>query len=200
MSLDQIWEKIKSDQSEIYGMKILDVFLVLTKTLDSKHFNELTSAQKKKIGPEAAVDLLVLALIQDSGGPAAWIEGGSRFKKLAEEMGMEVLSKLDSDQIGYILGEMIPSLKSLEYASVFGDNLRKLKNKRNRDWIMVLLRSIQNRHNNKGSIELIEQLFDMLKRYDLVDGEVKDDMSYFFGANEFSKEARELAKKFLEDN
>lgn len=201
MSLDKIWEQIKSDQSEIYGMKMLDVFLMCTKTLDSKHFNELTAEQKKKIGPPAAVDLLILALIQDSyrlanssGGPAAWIEGGSRFKKRAEEMGMEVLSKLNADQIGYILGDMIPNTKSLEHASVFGDNLKKLK--QSKDWLVVLLRAIRN---YKGT-KLVEQLFAMLKKYDLVDDEVKDEINYFFTANEFSDEVRELAGKFLEEN
>lgn len=192
MSRDNIWERIKSDNSEIYGDKMIDVFLMLTKELDSKHFDELSPKQKKKIGGEAALDLLVLALIFDSTG--------NIFKKRAEEMGMEVLSKFDSDQIGYILGEMIPNTKSLEYASVFGDNLRKLKNKKNRDWIMVLLRAIQNRHNNKGSAKLLEQFFSILKNYELIDEETKEEISYFIGANEFSAEARELARKFIEDN
>lgn len=192
MSRDNIWKRIKSDNSEIYGNKMLDVFLMLTKELDSKHFDELDPEQKKKIGVDAAIDLLVLALIFDSTG--------STFKKRAEEMGMEVFNKFDSDHIGYILGEMIPNIKSLEYASVFGNNLRKLKNTKNRDWILVLLRAVRNRHNNNGTTRLLEQLFSMLKNYELIDEEVKEEISYFIGANEFSPEARELARKFLEEN
>lgn len=192
MSRDQIWEKIKADQSEIYGMKTFDVFLALTKELDAKHFDELTPDQKKKIGADAAIDLLVLALIFDSTGKT--------FVERAKAMSMDVLNKLDSDQIGYILGEMIPNTKSLEHASVFGDNLRKLKNTKNRDWIIVLLRSIKNKYNNNGTTKLLEQFLSILKKYNLLDEETKEEMSYFFGANDFSAEAREIARKFLSEN
>jgi hypothetical protein len=189
MSLERIWQDIKNDKSEIYGASMLDAFLVLTKQLDSKHFDELRPEQKKKIGPDAAIDLLTLALIYDPTGKA--------FKRRAEEMGMEVFDKFDSDQIGYILGEMIPNVKSLEYASVFGNNLRKLRNTKNRDWTRILLRHVQNRYNNNGTTKLVEQLFSILKKYDLLDDEAREEIDYFFGANEFSPEAREVARKFL---
>ena len=177
MSRDQVWERIKSDQSEIYGMKMLDVFLMLAKELDAKHFNELSAAQKKKIGPEAAVDLLTLALIYDSGG-------GERFKKLAEDMGIEVLSKLDDDQIGYILSEMIANLKSLEHAFVFGDNLRKLKNTKRRDWVLNLLQATQNKHNNNGTTEILEQLLGIYRKYEILDDEIKEDLLHFIGTSD----------------
>jgi len=203
MNLDEIWEKIKSDTDEIYGMKILDAFLALTKRLDSTHFNQLTPEQKKKISADAAVGLLELALIQDaSNGAAKWIDGGSRFKKLTEDIGPEVLSKLDSDQIGYILGEMIANLKSLEHASVFGNNLFKLKNTNRaysdkKNWISLLLNSAQNKYNNNGTTELLEQLLSLLRQYELIDEYVKEDLLYFIGKNNipmriFEKELKEM--------
>lgn len=195
--IDKIWQDIKNDNSEIYGMKMLDVFLMLTKTIDSKHFNELTASQKKKIGPEAAVDLLVLALILDSSGPASWVDGGSRFKKRAEEMGMEVLSKLDADHITYILEEMIANTKSLEHAFVFGDNLRKLKNSTNA--VRVLLNSIQYKHNNDGKTDLLEQFLSILRKYNLVDEEIKEKISYSFASRETSEEERDVVRKFLDE-
>jgi len=206
MNLDEIWEKIKSDTDEIYGMKILDAFLALTKRLDLAHFNQLTPEQKKKISADAAVVLLELALIQDAeSGPAKWIDGGSRFKKLAQDIGPEVLSKLDSDQIGYVLGEMIANLKNLEHASVFGNNLFKLKNNRaygdNQNWIFFLLNSTQNKYNHgipvNRTTELLQQLLSILRQYELIDEYAKEDLFYFIGKNNipmriFEKELKEM--------
>jgi hypothetical protein len=196
MNIDEIWQQIKNDKGLIYGQPILDIFLALTKTLDSKHFEELTPQQKQKIGEEAALDVLILSLINDNSGES--------FKQKVQEMGKEVINKLSGDKIAYILDNMMVYVHDLKIADVLGDNLKKLNYEApSYGWqkgLRQLFLSATNKYNNKNSTKLLEQLFNILQSHQLLDNKLKQNLSYFFASKEFSDEEMEVAIKFLSDD
>jgi len=190
MNIDEIWQQIKNDKGLIYGQPILDIFLALTKTLDSKHFEELTPQQKQKIGEEAALDLLILSLINDNSGES--------FKQKVQEMGKEVINKLTAGQIAYILDNMMVYVHDLKIADVLGDNLKKIINAKYPNYgLTPLLLSATNKYNNKNSTKLLEQLFNILQSHQLLDDKLKRNLSHFFASKAFSDEEIKIARKFL---
>jgi ankyrin repeat protein len=52
MNQDEIWDRIKEDKDEVYGMSMLDMFLKLTEKLVPKHYEELPADKRKLLDPE----------------------------------------------------------------------------------------------------------------------------------------------------
>lgn len=52
MNKDAVWEKMKRDRTEVYGVPMIDMFLKLVDGLEWRHWNELTPAQRKSTYPE----------------------------------------------------------------------------------------------------------------------------------------------------
>jgi hypothetical protein len=52
MNKDEIWEKIKKDETEVYGQSMLDMFLKTTDELNNKHYEELSEDKKRLVSPE----------------------------------------------------------------------------------------------------------------------------------------------------
>jgi hypothetical protein len=61
MNRDQVWEKIKNDNSKMYGQPMLDVFLQVTDSLSEKHFLELSKTQIEKLNGDVLYGLLYYA-------------------------------------------------------------------------------------------------------------------------------------------
>jgi hypothetical protein len=170
MSLDYIWNQIKEDDTEIYGMSMLDAFLMLTKELDSEHYEELTPQQKQKISGDAAFSLLTLAMINDNSGVL--------FAKRAKEMGSEATDRMSSSQIVVLLKDMIANTKSLDGAQYL--NLEKLKPSGSSyhftDNVEPLLNAAKNPSNSDNSTKLLEQLLSLLRKYNLLDPKNQEEL------------------------
>lgn len=117
MSLDGVWEQIKSDESKVYGMKMIDVFIMLTKELDSKHYEQLTSEQKKNLSGDAAFGLLSLATISD--------QSGKLFTKRIKDMGSAV-DRMDSGQLYLLIDDICANIGFIDFISLLGNNLKKI--------------------------------------------------------------------------
>jgi ankyrin repeat protein len=52
MNKDEIWERIKDDETEVYGQSMLDMFLKTTKNLEARHYKELPADKRRLPDPE----------------------------------------------------------------------------------------------------------------------------------------------------
>jgi hypothetical protein len=57
MNKDEVWERLKRDDSKVYGQGMLDMFLKTTNYLERRHWEELDQGQRKLVSPEVRLRL-----------------------------------------------------------------------------------------------------------------------------------------------
>lgn len=111
MNQDEIWQKVKNDESTIYGQPIFDVFLQLTEDLLPKHFFELNKTQIEKLNSASIYNLLSRSRMNVNN-----------FEKICETLGTKEINKLNSEQINVILHkhpDSLPRTHPEDYQATF---------------------------------------------------------------------------------
>ena len=68
MKKDEVWERLKGDETEVYGQSMLDMFLRNTEHLSRKHWGGLKPAQRKLVNPE--IRLKYASTVEEAEGAA----------------------------------------------------------------------------------------------------------------------------------
>jgi len=84
MTKDEIWEKLKRDETKIYGQSLFDVFVQTTDDMIPKHFMELDKELRNKITSDSVYRVLIKS---------------KNKTEMAEILGQENIRKLSSRNI-----------------------------------------------------------------------------------------------------
>jgi len=57
MEKDEVWERLKKDETKVYGQSMLDMFLKTTDRLERRHLDELPEAKRRLVNPEVKLKL-----------------------------------------------------------------------------------------------------------------------------------------------
>lgn len=66
MKKDEVWGKIKSDTTQIYGQSIFNVFLITTENIQYNHFFQLNPNELEILNEKAIIDLIDSITLTDS--------------------------------------------------------------------------------------------------------------------------------------
>jgi hypothetical protein len=119
MDRDQVWEKIKNDNSQLYGQPILDVFLQTTDSLSEPHFLELNKNQIDKLTGDTIYSLLYYA---------------SDINKIADLIGHNI-NKISVNHVYTLLEKDENDIKNINIYNGLDAALEKRKSYQRRDAI-----------------------------------------------------------------
>lgn len=119
MNRDEVWKKIKNDNSQLYGQPILDVFLQTTDFLSETHFLELNKNQIDKLTGDTIYSLLYYA---------------TDVKKIAHLIGQNI-NKISANHVYTLLEKDENEIKNTNIYSGLDAALEKRKSYQRRDAI-----------------------------------------------------------------
>lgn len=121
MKKDEVWEKIRNDDTTVYGEPMLHMFLKTTQDFSLRHWKELDDEKREVLGATAVLSVLFDSLSEDNDPN----ESGTPFRDCVKDMGPKLLQRLEKEHLDILVMEIM-SKGHLASLPLLGDAMERL--------------------------------------------------------------------------